>query len=123
MMARHLEKSLQDLNWDTSLMAVEEADISDIESSDLLLLGSPAMGVEEIEEYEFRPFFEDIQDSLDGLNVILFGSYDWGEGEWLENWKEECEALGANVLTTFSVVLEPQDEDLEKIDTTLLDVL
>ena len=66
-------------------------------SADALLFGCPAMGSEELEESEFEPFFSSVEGSLSGKKVGLFGSYDWGDGEWMRTWQqrvEACRALG-----------------------------
>lgn len=76
------------------VLPVAEADASVLES-DVLLLGCPAMGAEELEESEFEPFFASIEGSLQGKKVGLFGSYDWGDGEWMRTWQTRAEAAGA----------------------------
>lgn len=123
MIANSITDYLKGKDHDVTILPVEDASIEDAENTDLLILGSPAMGVEEIEEYDFRPFFEDLKPMLFDQDVILFGSYDWGEGEWLESWQEECEDENANVLMTFKAMLDPQDEDFERLYTSLDDVL
>lgn len=49
----------------------------------LLALGCPAMGAEVLEEAEFEPFFTELEGRLGGKKVALFGSYDWGDGQWM----------------------------------------
>ena len=66
----------------------------DVLASDAVLFGCPAMGSEELEESEFEPFFSSIESSLAGKKVGLFGSYDWGGGEWMRLWQERVEAAG-----------------------------
>ncbi len=46
-------------------------------------LGCPAMGAEQLEESEFEPMYQDLRGSLSGKPVGLFGSYGWGDGEWI----------------------------------------
>lgn len=64
-------------------------------SSDAILFGCPAMGSEVLEECEFDPFFSSIEDKLKGKKIALFGSYDWGDGEWMRSWQERTVAAGA----------------------------
>ena len=80
---------------------------------DALALGCPAMGDEQLEEDEFEPFFEDVEGDLSGKKVGLFGSYDWGTGDWMETWKERTEGDGAEVVDTVIANLEPDDDALE----------
>lgn len=80
---------------------------------DTLAFGCPAMGDEQLEEDEFEPFFEDVEGDLSGKKVGLFGSYDWGTGDWMETWKERTEGDGAEVVDTVIANLEPDDDALE----------
>lgn len=89
-------------------------------SSDLMddfhgvAFGCPSMGDEVLEEDEFEPMFLSCESKLDGKNIALFGSYDWGDGEWMRDWEENCKSNGA-VLVYNSVIcnLEPDDEAVE----------
>ena len=80
---------------------------------DALAFGCPAMGDEELEEDEFAPMFEAVESELSGKKVALFGSYDWGTGDWMDSWKERTEGDGAEVVDTVIANLEPDDEALE----------
>ncbi len=70
------------------------ADVKGVDGYDAVALGCPAMGSEELEDGEFLPMLESIKPSLPGKKVALFGSYDWGMGEWLENWEARCADKG-----------------------------
>ena len=84
-----------------------------IEDYDAIAFGCPAMGAEVLEENEFEPFFTGIEDKLNGKKIALFGSYGWGDGEWMRNWEERCVANGA-VLACDSVICnEAPDADVE----------
>ena len=84
-----------------------------IEDYDAIAFGCPAMGAEVLEENEFEPFFTGIEDKLNGKKIALFGSYGWGDGEWMRNWEERCVANGA-VLACDSVICnEAPDADAE----------
>ena len=76
------------------------ADISAEEAAqyDTLILGCPAMGAEVLEEDEFEPFFAGLEAKLSGKNVALFGSYGWGDGEWMRSWEERVKGSGANLV-------------------------
>ena len=66
-----------------------------IDDYDRVAFGCPAMGAEELEESEFEPFFAGVEGKLSGKTIALFGSYGWGDGEWMRNWEEQCIADGA----------------------------
>ena len=76
------------------------ADISADQAAeyDTLILGCPAMGAETLEESEFEPFYQELKGSLSGKKVALFGSYDWGDGEWIRNWADDVKAAGADLV-------------------------
>ena len=66
------------------------AEVSDISAYDAAALGCPAMGAEELEDSEFLPMLEGIEPALAGKKVALFGSYGWGDGEWMRSWEARC---------------------------------
>ena len=85
----------------------------DIPSYDAFAFGCPAMGQEVLEEDIYEPMFASIEAELNGKKIILFGSYGWGDGEWMRNWEERCNAAGA-VLTHAPVIAnEAPDENAE----------
>ena len=65
---------------------------------DAIAFGSPAMGEEVLEEDSFEPMFSAIESSLKGKRVALFGSYGWGDGQWMRDWEDRCAADGAIVV-------------------------
>ncbi len=63
-----------------------------VSAYDSIAFGCPSMGAEVLEESEFQPMWDSVKDSLAGKDVLLFGSYGWGDGEWMRNWEEETTA-------------------------------
>lgn len=78
---------------------------------DGLAFGCPAMGAEVLEEDEFDPMWQDVKGALAGKNVGLFGSYGWGDGEWMRNWEDEAKAAGANLVVESVLANEAPDDD------------
>ena len=77
---------------------------------DAVAFGCPSMGAEELEESEFAPMFSACESKLSGKKIALFGSYGWGDGEWMRNWEATCASDGA-VLACDSVICnETPDE-------------
>ena len=72
--------------------------------------GCPSMGSEELENSEFAPMFEDCKTKLSGKRIALFGSYGWGDGEWMRNWAADCTAAGA-VLAAEPVICNDAPDD------------
>lgn len=70
----------------------------DVTEYDRLAFGCPSMGDEVLEETEFEPFFASVEGKLGGKTVALFGSYGWGDGQWMRDWCERCKAVGAEVV-------------------------
>ena len=100
---------------------VEALTVSDFSGNvadfDALAFGCPAMGAEVLEEDEFEPFFTGIENQLSGKTVLLFGSYGWGDGEWMRNWADRVKAAGAALLDDegYTVNEAPSDDDLAKL--------
>ena len=98
--------------------AVTVSDFSgNIADFDAIAFGCPAMGAEVLEEDEFDPFFTGIEKDLSGKKVLLFGSYGWGDGEWMRNWADRVKAAGANLLGDEGYIVNeaPSDDDLAKL--------
>lgn len=87
-----------------------------IEEYDAIAFGCPAMGAEVLEESEFEPFFSAIEGKLGGKKVALFGSYGWGDGEWMRNWEARVASANAALVNGEGVTANefPSDDILEK---------
>lgn len=98
------------------VISFESADFSadKVDEFDAIAFGCPAMGDEVLEDTEFEPMFDGCKDALKGKNIALFGSYGWGDGEWMRNWEDSCNEAGANLVCE-SVICqeEPDDEATE----------
>ena len=83
---------------------------------DRLAFGCSAMGAEELEESEFEPFFAEAESGLNGKKIALFGSYGWGDGEWMRSWVKRAEDDGAVIVGGEGLIANeaPSDDDLEK---------
>lgn len=82
---------------------------------DAFAFGCPAMGAEMLEESEFEPMFEQVQDALVGKKVALFGSYGWGDGEWMRTWENQCASQGITLAADSLTVNEmPDAQSLQK---------
>ncbi|MCR5698636.1 MAG: flavodoxin [Treponemataceae bacterium] len=97
LMAQSIKKGVEEAGNQADLVNLSENTPS-IEGYDVIALGSPAMGCEVLEESYMEPFFSSIEGSISGKNIALFGSYDWGEGEWLTSWEDRVKAGGANLV-------------------------
>ncbi len=98
------------------LMTVDQISVADAAGYHKLLLGCPAMGDEVLEEEEFEPFFTDLETRLQGKKVALFGSYDWGDGQWMRDWQERTTQAGATLFQDEGLILHelPDADELER---------
>ena len=109
-MAQAVAEGAREAGADVSLFSVAEISAADAAGYDRLALGCPAMGAEVLEEGEFEPFFEALSASLAGKPVALFGSYGWGDGQWMREWQERTEKAGAVLCGEGLIVNEAPDE-------------
>ena len=93
------------------LFQVSEVDAAKAAGYDALALGCPAMGAEVLEEGEFEPFFTDLEPKLGGKKLALFGSYGWGDGQWMRDWQERAENAGALLCQDGLMAHEVPDAD------------
>ena len=116
-MANAVLEGMKAAGAEAELFTSEQADAAKLALFDAIAFGCPAMGAEELEETEFAPMFDAVKGSLSGKDVALFGSYGWGDGEWMRNWEADCAAAGA-VLVADPVICqdEPNDEAISQCE-------
>ncbi|NLM18448.1 MAG: flavodoxin [Clostridiaceae bacterium] len=119
MMANAIAKGAKAKGGDVDLFDASDFNDSMLDSYDALALGCPSMGAEVLEEDEFQPMYDSIKNNLGNKKIVLFGSYGWGDGEWMRNWENELRALGANLLGDGLIVNEQPDDDELVICETL----
>ncbi len=95
---------------DTQLFTADSFDAASAEAFDAIAFGRPSMGTEELEDSEFEPMFSACEGALNGKKIALFGSYGWGDGEWMRNWETRCGGVGA-VLACDSVICNDAPDD------------
>ena len=81
-----------------TIIPCSEMNAAKLGEYDVVAFGCPAMGAEQLEESEFEPMFSDLEGSLNGKKVAMFGSYGWGDGQWMRDWVERAQGDGAQVL-------------------------
>lgn len=87
-----------------------EFDAGMLASLDAVAFGCPSMGVEVLEEDEFAPMFEACRAQLSGVRLALFGSFGWGDGEWMRNWEQSCRESGAQLICDSVTCQEAPDD-------------
>lgn len=94
-MAKAIMDGIKRANIEADLFSVAELGSKSLDSYSRLAFGCPSMGAEVLEESEFEPFFTQIEEQIAGKKIALFGSYGWGNGEWMRNWEARVKNDGA----------------------------
>ena len=102
-MAHAVAEGMTAAGAEAVLLTPAEVQPGDLNAYAAIAFGCPAMGSEVLEEMEFQPMFDACKRSLGGKRAALFGSYGWGDGEWMRNWEQTCQDDGA-VLACESVI-------------------
>ena len=96
---------------EAELFTASEFDASMLSSFDAVAFGCPSMGSEQLEDSEFEPMFNSCESDLGGKKIALFGSYGWGDGEWMRTWEEDCGAAGINRVSDSVICCEAPDDE------------
>ena len=96
-MARAVAEGMTAAGAEAVLLTPAEVAPGDLNAYAAIAFGCPAMGSEVLEESEFDPMFTDLEGALSGKKIALFGSYGWGDGQWMRDWCARCEAANANI--------------------------
>ncbi len=113
-MAGYVAEGVKETGADVSIIEAADFGPGDIPGYDAFAFGCPAMGDEILEEDVFEPMFESIERSLSGRKVGIFGSYDWGDGQWMREWADRCRADGMDLVNEGVIAnLSPGNEDAE----------
>ena len=110
-MAAAVAEGVQEAGSKAEIINVSDASVADLQSMKGFALGCPAMGAEVLEEMEMEPFMCELEGSLAGKSVGLFGSYGWGDGQWMRDWEERCRAAGAAVVGGEGVICQETPDD------------
>ncbi len=110
-MANAVAEGAKAKDADVALLSPADFGADQVAQYDAIAFGCPAMGDEVLEEDEFQPMFDAVLPALSGKKIALFGSYGWGDGEWMRNWEESCKGAGAVLATEPLIVNEEPDDE------------
>lgn len=115
-MAGAVAEGIRSAGAEPILVEVADADVAVLVSEDVYALGCPSMGAEQLEETEMEPFVESLEPFVSGKKILLFGSYGWGDGEWMRDWAERMRNAGAVLIRDEGVITNesPDEEALEE---------
>lgn len=114
-MANAVAEGIQAAGAEAKLLEVGAASADELAAEDAFALGCPSMGCEELEESEMEPFVQELEGKVSGKKLLLFGSYGWGDGEWMRTWEERMKNAGAVLVGDAGVIANeaPDDEAVE----------
>ena len=114
MMANQVAEGAKQAGADVALFTAADFDSNQMDEFSAIAFGCPSMGAEQLEESEFEPMFAACEKKLTGKNIALFGSYGWGDGEWMRTWEETCRNDGANLVCESVICNEQPDAEAEE---------
>lgn len=101
------------------VVEVDGVSAETLKAAEVFALGCPARGAENLEEEEMEPFVAEVEQFASGKKIALFGSYGWGDGEWMRDWESRMQNAGAEVVGGAGVICNetPDEETLEACRT------
>lgn len=110
-MAGAVAEGVKSKGAEAVIFETENFSADKMDEFDAVAFGCPAMGDEVLEETEFEPMFASCESKLAGKNIALFGSYGWGDGEWMRNWEDTCREKGANLVGESVICADAPDDE------------
>ena len=109
-MAEAIGKGITDGGAQAEVVNVSSCQVSDLDTEEVFALGCPAMGAEVLEESEMEPFVAELEGNVKGKKIALFGSYGWGDGQWMRDWEKDCDDAGINLVCESVICCETPDD-------------
>lgn len=110
-MANEVAEGAKSAGAEAEVFTPDTFSVDKMDAYDAVAFGCPAMGAEELEDTEFEPMFKACEAKLSGKKIALFGSYGWGDGEWMRNWDETCRNDGAVMACDYVICNEAPDDE------------
>lgn len=111
-MANAVAEGIKEAGGEAAVLPISAVSMDELKAAKTFALGCPAMGAEVLEEGEMEPFVTEVEGFISGKKVGLFGSYGWGDGQWMRDWEERMNAAGAVIAGGEGVIAhEAPDED------------
>ena len=110
-MANAVFEGAEEAGADVVLLKFSETSADDALAFDAVALGCPAMGNEVLEEGDVEPFFAEMESKLSGKKIALFGSYDWGDGDWMREWEKRVSAAGGQLISGEGLIVNNEPDE------------
>ena len=111
-MAEAVAEGMKSAGAEVALLTPDQVKGAELALYDAIAFGCPAMGSEVLEEMEFQPMFDACKRSLGGKSAALFGSYGWGDSEWMRSWEKDCGDAGINLVCESVICCDAPDEQI-----------
>ena len=116
-MAAAIGEGITEAGKEAVVTDISSVSMDDLQAASAFALGCPAMGAEVLEEGEMEPFVTEVEAFASGKKIGLFGSYGWGDGQWMRTWSEKCDEIGAEQVDDFVIAAgAPEGPAEEKLD-------
>ena len=110
-MAFCIAEGVKEAGGEAEMLAPGEFAANKFGDYSAVAFGCPAMGSEVLEEMEFEPMFAGVEGMLAGKRIALFGSYGWGDGQWMRDWCKRCEDTGANLFEEEGLIVNESPDE------------
>lgn len=110
-MAENIALGVQEAGGISEVVEVSSITTDALNDSNVFALGCPSMGAEELEYDSMEPFVSELEGKVSGKHILLFGSYDWGDGEWMRNWVDRMKNAGATIVGEGLIINNSPDEE------------
>ena len=116
-MADAVVEGVKSAGGQPELFTAESFNSDMVDNYDFIAFGCPSMRCEQLEDTEFEPMFDSCKNKLKGKKIALFGSYGWGDGEWMQTWENDCKSFGADLVCDSVICNDaPDDEAVAKCE-------
>lgn len=110
-MANAIAEGVKAAGGEAALLSPDQFTAGDVDRYQAIAFGCPAMGAEQLDEGEFEPMFSSVEGALSGKKIALFGSYGWGDGQWMRDWCERCTADNAVLYDEEGLIVNGAPDD------------
>jgi len=114
LMANAIASGIIEAGREVDLLQISKVSILELKETNVFALGCPAMGDEVLEESEMEPFIAEIESFVVGKKIALFGSYGWGDGQWMRDWEERMKNLGATIVGDEGFIIQEAPDSAAK---------
>ncbi len=115
-MAEAIGDGVKAAGKEACISEISKVSMDDLKNANCFALGCPAMGSEVLEESEMEPFVSEVESFASGKQIALFGSYGWGDGEWMRDWEQRMKEAGAEIVNDAGVIAQDAPDEAAKAE-------